>query len=245
LRNRILTLLVLAVLAVAFAPSASAATLGFDRSCFRPGTTATLSGTGYTPNGLVAVGQDGTLRATPQANGVGAFATRFKTPSQSSGSRLYNFQAIDVTNTAIQAATQVRITALDVTIRPTSGSPGRVRRIGARGFIGGRTLYAHARRGRSYKVNVRVARLRGPCAKASAHKRILKRRGTPPGTYRVQFDARRRYRRCSGPSATRACVIFRVTVFRTFSSNAAGAASTGERWEQVSGPPLGGESFSG
>jgi hypothetical protein len=136
----------------------------------------------------------------------------------------------------------VRITALAVTIRPRSGAPNRVRRIGARGFIGGRTLYSHARRGRRYKVDVRIGRLRGPCAKLSARKRLL-RRGTTAGTYRVQFDARRRYRRCSAPSATRACAVFRVTVFRTVRSNAAGAASAGERWEQVSGPPLGDDSF--
>jgi hypothetical protein len=241
LRNRILTFTLLAVLAAAFAPSASAATLGFDRSCFRPGTTATLSGTGYTPNGRVDIAQDGTLRGFATANAAGKIGAGFTTPLQASGSRLYSFQAVDVTNTAIQAATQVRITALNVTIRPRSGAPDRVRRLGARGFIGGRTLYSHARRGRRYKVDVRVGRLRTACARLVARRRLL-RRGTIPGTYRVQFDARRRYRRCSRASATRACVVFRVTVFRTSSSDAA-AASTGERWEQVSGPPLGGDSF--
>jgi hypothetical protein len=242
LRTRLLILVAFALLTVAFAPSASAATLGFERSCFRPGTTATLSGTGFTPNGVVGIARDTTLIGTTTASPAGAFGVRFRTPSQSSGSRLYGFQAIDGTNTAIRAATQVRITALAVTIRPRSGAPNRVRRIGARGFIGGRTLYSHARRGRRYKVDVRIGRLRGPCAKLSARKRLL-RRGTTPGTYRVQFDARRRYRRCSAPSATRACAVFRVTVFRTFRSNAAGAASAGERWEQVSGPPLGDDSF--
>jgi len=242
LRNRGLILVVLVACAAAFAPSASAATLQFDRSCFRPGTTAALSGSGYTPNGLVGIGQDGVLRAAPRANAVGNIAANFTTPSQSSGSRLYNFQAVDATNTAINAVTQVRISALNVSIRPRSGSPSARRRIGARGFIGGRTLYSHARRGRRYKVNVRIGRLRGPCAKLSARKRIL-RRGTSPGTYRVQFDARRRYRRCSRPTATRACVVFRVTVFRTFRFSSASAASTGERWEQVSGPPLGGSGF--
>ena len=243
LRNRILTILVLAVVAAVFAPSASGATLGFERSCFRPGTTATLSGTGYTPNGAVAIGRDGSVVGATTADGTGAFGVRFTTPSQSSGSRVYDWAAVDVTNTAIAAATQVRITALNVSIRPRSGSPSRLRRIGARGFIGGPTLYSHARRGRRYKVNVRIGRLRGPCAKLTARKRLL-RRGTSPGTYRVQFDARRRYRRCSGATANRACVVFRVTVFRTFGSSSASAASTGERWEQVSGPPLGGPGFS-
>ena len=237
MRNRILTFVALCVLVAAFAPSASAATLSFDRSCFRPGTTATLSGTGYTPNGAVGIRRDGTLAAAATADSLGNFGIRFTTPSQSSGSRLYSFSATDATNTAITAATQVRITALAVSIRPRSGLPSRLRRIGARGFIGGRYLYAHARRGRDYKVNVRIGRLRGPCARLSARKRIL-RRGTGPGTYRVQFDARRRYRRCSRSTATRACVVFRVTVFRTFRSSAASTASAGESWEQVSGPPV-------
>lgn len=242
MRHRGLILVVLLGCAAASAPSASAATLQFDRSCFRPGTTAALTGSGYTPNGLVGIGQDGILRAAPRADAVGNIATNFTTPSQSSGSRLYNFQAVDATNTAISAVTQVRITALDVSIRPRNGSPSARRRIGGRGFIGGRNLYAHARRGRRYKVNVRIGRLRGPCAKVSARKRLL-RRGTSPGTYRVQFDARRHYRRCSGATRTRACVVFRVTVFRTFSSRSASAASTGERWEQVSGPSLGSTGF--
>lgn len=243
MRNGLLTVVGAAIAVMAFAPGASAATLSFDRSCARSGAPTTLTGTGYTPNGPVVIGRDGAVATATTANQSGGIGLIYTPPAQSSGSRLENFVAVDGTNTAIAAATQLRVTALDVSIRPRSGAPSRRRRIGARGFVGGRTLYSHARRGRRYKVNVRIGRLRGPCAKVTARKRLL-RRGTSTGTYRVQFDARRRYRRCSGPSATRACVVFRVTVFRTFSSSSASAASTGERWEQVSGPPAGGAGFS-
>jgi len=165
----------------------------------------------------------------------------------SRGERRYAFEAIDGTNNAIRAATQLRVSALAVSVRPGGGSPSRPRRVRARGFVGGRTLYAHVRRGRGYKLRVRIGRLRGACATVSARRRLLKRR-TPVGTYRVQFDARRRYSRCRRVTATRACLVLRVRVFRTFrfssASASASAAGTGETWEQVVGPPRsGGPSF--
>ena len=214
---------------LAFAQSAAAATLGFTRSCYRSGQQTGLIGAGFTPAGRVALGYDGRYLGDTMANPAGVFGVTLRAATQSSGSRRYTFGAVDRTNPAINALALVRITALDVTLRPRSGSPGRVRRIGARGFVGGRNLYAHVRRGRRYKRDLRVGRLRGPCAKASARKRLL-RRGSATGTYRVQFDVHRRYRRTR---PTR--VVFRVTVFRTFRSSrgSASAASVGERWTRI------------
>jgi len=232
LKVRLLSLPLAAALTVALAPGASAATLAFDRSCYRPLQTAALSGAGYTPNGPVAIGRDGryigALRATP----AGAIFGEVDPPDRLGGEQRLTYAAVDATNTALNAATQITTTALDVTVRPTGGSPSRPRRIGARGFIGGRTLYAHVRRGR-YRLRVRVGRLRGACAKVTARRRLL-RRGTGPGTYRVQFDARRRYSRCRGVTARRACVVYRITVFRTFGASASASASgLAERWDRV------------
>ncbi len=238
LRRRLLISVLLGLCALVLAPGASAATLGFNRSCLREVAPTTLSGTGYTPNGQVAIGYDSRLLGNALANPFGNIGIGLRTPGVSSGSRLFTFAAVDLTNNAIRAATQVRITALDVDFRPRGGSPSGLRRVRARGYVGGRTLYAHVRRGRGYKLRVRIGRLRGACATVSARVRLLKR-GTPVGSYRVQFDARRRYRRCSRPTETRSCVIFRIRVFRIFrsSSASASAAGTAESSEQIVGPP--------
>ena len=230
----------LGLCALALAPGASAATLGFDKACFRESAPLTLSGTGYTPNGDVAILRDGALLGSVRAGPLGAFGLADNSGSVSSGERRYNFEAVDVA-TAVRAATQLRVSALTVSVRPSRGSPSRLRRIRARGFVGGRTLSAHVRRGRHYKLRVRIGRLSSPCATVSARHRLLKR-GTPTGTYRVQFDARRRYSRCRRVTDTRTCLVLRVRVFRSFraGASAAAASGSGESWEQIVGPPRSG-----
>lgn len=242
MRRRILLPLFLGLCTLALAPgAASAATLGFNKPCFREVSPATLGGTGYTPNGDVALAREGAVFGAITAGPFGAFGlTRLADPV-TSGERRINFQATDVTNPAITAATQLRVSALAISVRPSGGAPSRLRRVRARGFVGGRTLYAHVRRGRRYKLRVRIGRLRGACATVSARSRLLKRR-TPVGTYRVQFDARRRYSRCRQVTTTRTCLVLRVRVFRIFrfSSASASSAGTAEAWEQVVGPPRSG-----
>ncbi|MDQ3588275.1 MAG: hypothetical protein M3350_01730 [Actinomycetota bacterium] len=241
MRRRLLLPVLLGLCALASAPGASAATLSFNKPCFRELSPATLSGTGFTPNGPVALGRDGSSLGFLTAGPLGGFGLTRDSGNVSSGERRYNFVAVDGTNNAISAATQLRVSALAMSVRPGGGSPSRVRRVRARGFVGGKTLYAHVRRGRGYKLRVRIGRLRGPCATVSARARLLKR-GTPVGSYRVQFDARRRYSRCSRVTATRTCLVSRVRVFRIFrsSSRSASAAGTGDSWEQIVGPPSSG-----
>lgn len=245
--RRILTSVLLGICCLAFAPGASAATLSVNKPCFREFAPVTLAGTGYTPNGQVGLFRDSTSLGFLRAGPGGSFGVTDSSGSVSNSERerRYTLGAIDGTNPAIRAATQLRVSALAVSVRPNGGSPSRSRRVGARGFVGGRTLYAHVRRGRRYKLRVRIGRLRGPCATVSARRRLL-RRGTPVGTYRVQFDARRRYSRCRRVTATRTCIVLRVRVFRIFrsSSASASAADTAEAWEQVVGPPdTGGPGF--
>jgi hypothetical protein len=54
--------------------------------------------------------------------------------------------------------------------------------------------------------------------------------GTPPGTYRVQFDTFRRFR-----SSRRQRVAFRVTVFRTVRRSSAAGAAAGPFGPDTSG----------
>lgn len=201
------------------AQSASAATLSSDAPCYRPGQPAVFTGLGFTPNGQIDLSPNSTPPVVPTADAAGAFTATLRAPSQISGQQLYTFTATDVSDPAIAASTNVTVTALDVTVRPTSGPPGRKVRIGARGFMGSRTLYAHVVRG-GFKRNVEVGRIRGDCGKAGGRKRLLPR-GAKSGKYLVQFDGRRRFSR-----RTPVRVRFTITVFRTFRPS----ASTAARW---------------
>lgn len=199
-----------------------------QKPCYRAGEKLGMLGRGYTPSGSVRVTSDGAPIGSVTTLSNGAFAAQL-TVGQRRGEKVKTYAATDVANPAITAATALRVSALAVSIRPRSGRPGRRLRIGARGFTGYRTLYAHVARGRRYRRNVRVGRLTRVCRKLTVRRRIIARR-TRPGSYLVQFDGRRRFSR-----RTRVRVRFRVRVSRTARRASAGAASvaTGERWERI------------
>ena len=220
-------LLPLAVAAFAAATPAQAATLTGDQACYQENEQVNVVGTGFTPGGSVNFSRDnqavGPLRADATGTVRGfAFAPRIS-PALT---RRFTLEGRDATNPAIAAAITPLVTRFGVSVKPTGGNPARPRRIKARGFTDGRTLYAHVRRGGRGR-NIKLGRLKKPCGTKSVRKRIF-RRGTRPGLYRVQFDARRRYSRRAAPR-----VIYRVTIFRTFANSLASGSAfgvQGERW---------------
>jgi hypothetical protein len=185
-------------LAIAVPGSASAAaTLAVEpvRDCYRETQRVSLLAQGFTPNGGVDFTRDGMLIATLQADGVGTIAGRLTLPGLLRGQRPLTYVATDETDPALTAQVTLLTTATDVRVGPKRGAPNRRLRIRARGFRGGRTLWAHIRRrgGSARTRAVRIGRIRAPCWKVRARKRLF-RRGTPPGRYRVQFDTFRRYK---------------------------------------------------
>ncbi len=219
-----------ALLAFATAASAAeAASVGVNpaKKCYRAGTKLGLFGTGYTPNGAVDITSDGaTIGTGIRTNATGGFLAEL-TVGIGSGEKVKTYAATDEPNPSITASLPLRITALDVGLSPKSGPPGRRLKIKARGFTTGRRLYAHVRKGRRYRKNVKVGRLKGACHKLKTRKKLIKR-GGGTGTYHVQFDTRRHYSR---KAAVR--IRYDVFVFRTFKSGSASAASVGERWVRV------------
>lgn len=215
------------------AGAASAAQVGVvpSKSCYRAGEKPTFGGNGYTPNSTVSITSDGVRIDDPsdpvRTNGAGAFAASL-TVGIPSGEKVKTYAATDEANPSITASIPLRISATDVALSPKSGKPGRKLRIRARGFTTGSRLYAHVRKGRRYRKNVKVGRLKGACHKIRTRRRLIKR-GGGTGTYHVQFDTRRHYSR-----KTAVRVRYDVVVFRTFKSSAgASAASVGERWVRV------------
>jgi hypothetical protein len=212
--------------ALILAAPAGAATLTTDKPCYAERTQVTLTGTGYTPGSSVGVLRDnvfqGNLTSTPAGAIGGLLAAPTIAPARE---RTFNLTAVDGANQANQGSVTPLVTLLDVVVRPSGGHPARRRRITARGFPRGKNLWAHVvRKGRNR--NVKIGRLKGACGKLKKRKRIFSR-NAKAGTYKVQFDVKKRYRRSTKPR-----VSFRVSVFRTLRSTSAGAAS-GERWVRI------------
>jgi hypothetical protein len=200
------------VLAVGFATAvglaapalSSAATLTAApaRDCYRgggvlnpktrvvSGEVVTLSGTGFTPGGTVAITSNGKLLGTDTVDAAGNFSGVL-TLNLANGQALKTFAATDQSNPALTASIPLRTSALTVNLKPKQGRPDRRFTIGARGFTTGKLLYAHIVKGR-FRRTVKIGRLKGPCHKITARKRLFPS-NVATGVYRVQFDSRRKY----------------------------------------------------
>jgi hypothetical protein len=204
--------LVVAALATATAvlagPSiASAATLSADPDlrCYPEGSNVFLPGEGFTANAQVDFSRDGVpLVPDPPivADPAGTIGANLTLPGLLKGQQTLDYLATDTANPANTAPLSLLVTATDVSLKPERGKPERLLRIGARGFFGGGKGGGRAR-------NARIGRIKGPCKKAKAKRRLFAA-GAASGTYRVQFDAFRRYRKKRAYKS-----LFNVTIFRT------------------------------
>ena len=230
-----LAALIFAAVALAAPAGAQAATLGVanPKPCYGSGDVIRLAGSGYTPNQPVDVAADGRTVPPPpgterlaDAAGNVALALRFGALAQPE--RVANFTATDRSNPANTAATQARVSRLNVGVRPAGGNPRRPRRVRTRGWtVRGTSVFAHIRR-RGYKRDIRVGRLRGACRTSSRRVRLFGRNARP-GRYRVQFDTFKRLKRKRTQR-----VIFRVTirrVVRRATASGASSSSLTERWK--------------
>jgi hypothetical protein len=213
----------IAVVALAAPGLSQAATLTADRSCYGPGQTIVLTGAGFTPSGLVALSTEGQQLGTGPADAAGGFRVGLPAPVVSAKKRTDDFLATDQTDLALTATAPVLISSLDVLVKPAKSPPAKKRRINARGFTTGKTLWAHVRRGKKRR-NVKIGKLKKPCGTLSVKKRLFAP-DAPVGVYQVQFDSKRTY-----SSSTRPSVSYVVEVFKTFKLASLSTASVGESW---------------
>lgn len=189
-------LVVLATLGAA-ASGASAQTptprLSASYPCYGSDESLLLSGSGFTPQGPVALSVAGQQLATVGTDPDGGFTARMEAPGSLFGTTLLRFSAVDNTNRSLRAAATVRIVATDVVVTPTIGGPARVRRIRAWGFFDARAVYAHIkRRGAKRARNIRLGAPSGACGRLDVERRLFSA-GVRPGAYTLQFDTLRRY----------------------------------------------------
>ena len=201
--------------------------MAVDRTCYRPGQQGTITGGGYTPGAPVSFTLDGAAFGDTTADAGGNLVPATFTAGNVPGKQQRKtLTATDTLNGANTAATTFTGTNLDVVVKPKRGNPGKKKRITARGFDGGRTLWAHVRGPR--KRNVKIGKVKGACGKLRKRKRIFKA-GYPVGVYTVQFDQKKKYRAASEPRVT-----FSVTIFNVVRSSGAFAslAAPTEIWRR-------------
>lgn len=175
------------------APPAMGANVVSDRDCYREGETAGFLGTGFQPNQPIAISVDGRQIAMDTSNDAGNVEGGLAMRPIPRSEQVRQLSMTQTANPALTATRTFRETKLYVVTKPNSFRPGRQLRIRAGGFYGaGRTLYGHVRGPRSR--NLRIGRVKGPCGKVSATRKVILKRGDGPGTYVVQYDTVRRYR---------------------------------------------------
>jgi hypothetical protein len=194
-----------ASLALGAPGGASAASITVDpvNRCYREQGQVFLMAQGYSPNGWVSFTRDGNEVERLQADASGAISATLILPGLIAKQRPLTYVGTDEANPSVTASVTLLTTATDVRVSPPSGPPNRLLTITARGFWGGKTLWAHVRRvrrgerararARARVRSVRIGAIEGACRKVRARKRLF-RRSTAPGRYRVQFDTFRRYR---------------------------------------------------
>lgn len=226
---------VVAAAAIVVPAAADAATLAPSKACYGGGDRLVLLGGGFTPNGQVNLFANGSLLTPPlMATQTGVIAASAPVlPLTTSTTKTSTFSATDAVNPALTASTPVKRTIVRVLVKPKNATPYTRRRFSARGFTTGKTLYSHTVRGKRVS-NRRAGKLKTAC-KTLSFKRSLFRKKAKTGTYKVQFDASRKY---SSKRIQR--VVFNVRVYRTVrSSSAASAATTSagadtrESWTRV------------
>lgn len=219
-RRAVVPAILFACLACAPAASAQNVFLEADRDCYAPRQPIWLTGYGFTPDGDVALSAGGQQLGIGMADYDGIFAASVRAPAFPFPEVELRFTATDQTYLLNRASAVVRLTSLGVRITPATGDPARPRRIRARGFFSGRTLYAHIRRGDRVR-NVRVGRLSGACRRIDATRRLFPP-GVDPGAYTLHFDTNRRFKPGVGRAAR---ITYAVKIASTTAGTAMVAAS--------------------
>ena len=127
--------------------------------------------------------------------------------------KAHTLTATDAANPALTASVSFTGTTHQVATRNNRGKPGKKTKLRGYGFLAGPKAYMHVR-GHGVKRNTFLARPKAPCGTFTVRKAFVPP-GAPAGTYRVQFDARKKYSKKTQPQ-----ILYELTVFRTFSAAA-------------------------
>jgi hypothetical protein len=180
--------------------------------------TLPLTGSGFTPNGVVALQTSTSSSPAPKdltnvsADASGNIASRVDPPafkSTSTVQQTFHLIAIEAANPANTATATFRQVRFGFDARPSTGRPTRRVTYTARGFLPGKPVYAHFRfRGRTRR-NMKIGVAHEPCGIASKKMRLLPTK-TRFGTWTVYMDQTPTYSKATLLQAKGSLVIQRT-----------------------------------
>lgn len=188
----------------ATAASASAAAIAVPVGCVVTTVSSSdlvlpIIGSGFTPGSFVSFSTVTTSKPTPsfltsvQADAAGNILVGASRASFNSFKTLdQTFSLIASVGGSPVAATTFRQVRGGYT-QPSGGSPHRKARYSARGFVPGKNVYVHFRRGSRTVKTVKLGKANSPCGLVSRKFRQLPVARPHVGTYRIYVDQARRY----------------------------------------------------
>ena len=187
-------------LPAALAAPAGAAAVELNRSCYLQGSPVGVTATGFAPNAQVTVRRGDTVLGTTTADASGAVEARFDAPRLPRG-RSHSSPVISLSDGTNRATTRLPITRLDARFTPSTGDPATMLvRFSVDGFgllDAQPDVYLHyvAPDGR-HRQTVHLGRARGVCGhlRSPVRRRLFPFRARA-GTWTLQFDTRKTYRR--------------------------------------------------
>jgi hypothetical protein len=201
--------LVATVGTLAMAESAQAATVAITpaSSCYLAGQPVTVSGSGYTAGGAINFTIDGSGIGSVTADASGNISGSF-TFGRMNAAKQHTLTATDATNPALTAAVTYFGTTHQVATKKNIGKPGKKIKLRGYGFLFGPKAFLHVR-GHGIKTDAFLARPKAPCGTFTVKKKLVPK-GAPIGTYRVQFDAKKRFSKKTTPRLTGRVKVFPV-----------------------------------
>jgi hypothetical protein len=233
-----------AVMAGTAAPAATAQAQAISitpaKACYLTGEKVSLSGSGFTAGGGVAVTLDGRSLGDPlTADGAGNIAAEVGFGTMR-GVKTHALTATDTGNPALTSTASFVGTTLRVTVKPANATAGRKLRVrgqgllAADGSLAGRNVFMHVRGPGGYKADRRVSRLKAPCGSFAARKRIVEP-DAANGVYRVQFDAARKFSKKTRPRFPGEMTVYTRPASAGARASLFGGAELARRWTSLSG----------
>lgn len=193
--NRFLSLTLVPALTLVLASSAAAATVTAAQPCYANGEEVVLTGEGFAPDGPVTFTVNGRrIDGVVTTNGDGEFEANYTPPTTQSETKLV-LRATDA------AETTAKTTLFVTRERSVNADPSRTDNVRTwkavfrlYGFGKGKMFIHYVGPNGKLRKTVGIGRLQGPCGRLKTDKRRVLPFSNPDfGTWKLQFDTRRRY----------------------------------------------------
>jgi hypothetical protein len=190
-----------ALVIAAIAPATSgAAAVELNRACYLEGSRVGLTAAGFAPGSKIDVRRGSTLIGSTTADAVGGVEARFDAPKLPAGRREAS-AVIELSDGTTRASTRLPITRFHASFSPATGDPATMLvRFSADGFgllDAQPNVYVHyVGPNGKLRDTVELGMARGVCGHLAptSPRRLFPFRARA-GTWTLQFDTRKRYRK--------------------------------------------------